>query len=83
VVRLDIPSDNEFTSSHSDGAAVEAPSSEPISEAASEAILDGSDCSVISDCDSGVLCRLQYIMLAVRVRIIFWFTYSNNKNERI
>lgn len=51
VVKLDTLSDSEFTSSNSDGAVVEAPSSEAMSEAASEAMLDGSDCSGISDCD--------------------------------
>lgn len=51
VVKLDMLSDSEFTSSDSDGAVVEAPSSEAMSEAASEVMLDGSDCSGISDCD--------------------------------
>jgi hypothetical protein len=71
VVKFDMLSDSEFTSSDSDGAVVEAPSSEATSEAASEVMLDGSDCSVNSDCDWGCFCRLQYIMLAVSVRIIF------------
>jgi hypothetical protein len=51
IVKLDMLSDSEFTSSDSDGAIVEAPSSEPTSEAASEAMLDGSDCSGVSDSD--------------------------------
>lgn len=80
VVRVDRLSDSEFASSLSDGAAVEAPSSEPMSEVASEAMLDGSDASDISGC--GCLSRLQYMMLAVRVRIIFWFTCSINMNKR-
>ena len=60
----------------SDGAISPAEFSEAISDAASEAAHDASGCSYISGCCG--LCRLQYMMLAVSVRIIFWFTYRRN-----
>jgi hypothetical protein len=66
---LDTLIGNELTSSPSDGAIGEAASSEAISEAASEATYDGSGCSDVSGCCG--FCRLQYMMLAVRVRVIF------------